>query len=1404
MLFLSLLFLAVLPLSSAQAVSRAVLGTVSSPPPGGVEGGQFKSAKGIGANRTGSGGVAPGDIYVVDSNNNRVQQLSTNGSFVRAFGLDVGGAGVDVCTVAASCAAGTAGSGAGALSGPGGIAVDQGTGTVYVADKLNRRIAVYTATGVFQGAFGWEVAGAGDLGDTGLAKLEYCRSACLAAPAAAGAGALGLSAPAEIGALAVNPSNGNLVVGDGTNRRLSEFSFQTDIDLNVTEVQFVRTIGWDVIPGNEGVALETCTEVTGCQQGKTGNGAGQFISNGTASPAAVAVDGNGYVYAVNMKTSLSCSAAEPCGILKFNPDGSFKENWGPTTGSCQVRFTSGTANTVAVINLAVNPATNGVVVVKKTAAGTMRIFEFDEHGSAASCSLSPPSQSVSSETTAPNRGFAVGLDDKLYVHNSPDNAAQISILGPVPPSEPEILLATLVTAASAQLNGKVTIPAPGGDGFDTTYYFEYAESVPEGEEPGWQQAPLVPGALGSTAGPHDVSVVVTKLRPGTDYIARLVSITGSPAVSSRTHFKTQPTAPVVEGAFAEEVTSGGAVLGAHVSPAGLKTNYQFEWTDDETFDKTGQYDKVVPKAARQLGAGSETLVASESIASLKPASRYHFRVRLNNAAGETVGEDVEFETLNACGFTSGRCLELVSPPDKGPVGAGGDAAVIRQQLQFQVAPERTALVYPIAYGLPDATAGAEVLYEGARDPRDLWTTSQISLPAKVVPSSPGTSLTSIGLGFSEDLGCGVLSSTQPLTADTPSSILDKGKSVLYRRKADGTVTALTNRPATNTPDIESLREYKVIGISEDCDRIVFATEFDFEGIPGVGVSQIGRLYEWHQGRMSNAGTIPTGIGYVPAAVNPGSGLNANRWNAVSPDGSRVFYTATSQSGGDIGQLAVFMREKVYAQGDLSAGSATVANVAAQSGSLSVGQEVSGAGIPAGATIVALDGLVKTITLSAPAGASGAGVQLEAFRVLDVSQSQNPSNQNNGSSRYEMAAKNGDSVLFTARPGLEQTAQSGSGTCVATFNGTPNGAGCSLYRHDLANGSLTDVSKPQPLTANPGGAGVVGVLGASADGSSVYFAARGQLVAHAGRTEAENLADDAYSVYLNKNGDLRYVGAIGEQGAARALVGSSATTQRPWSSRVTPSGSHLLFESSETLTGHEPGGGKSEAFVYDADSDDLRCVSCRRDLQPSTAPVGWRFLSDGPLVANVLNPPRTLTDDGQRVFFVSPDYLATGATVGRSNLYEWNEGQVSFISSSEDSTTLRDLEFVGASRNGEDVYFTTVDRLTWQDDDGKLDVYDARMNGGIAEPPPAAAPCDPLQEGSCGSGTGGSGDQAGAPMSAVVQGSGNVGQAGKRPIKKKKSKSKAGKKRKGKKGGGARRVSDSSGSASPTSGKEEGK
>ena len=101
-----------------------------------------------------------GNVDVSDAFNNRIQEFDSKGHWLRAFGDDVGGSGVDICTVAANCQAGSTGGLGGEMNQPGGIATDK-TGNVYVADHGNNRIQEFDSKGHWLRAFGDDVGGSG-------------------------------------------------------------------------------------------------------------------------------------------------------------------------------------------------------------------------------------------------------------------------------------------------------------------------------------------------------------------------------------------------------------------------------------------------------------------------------------------------------------------------------------------------------------------------------------------------------------------------------------------------------------------------------------------------------------------------------------------------------------------------------------------------------------------------------------------------------------------------------------------------------------------------------------------------------------------------------------------------------------------------------------------------------------------------------------------------------------------------------------------------------------------------------------------------------------------------------------------------------------------------------------------
>ena len=93
----------------------------------------------------------------------------------------------------------------------------------------------------------------------------------------------------------------------------------------------------------------------------------------------------------------------------------------------------------------------------------------------------------------------------------------------------------------------------------------------------------------------------------------------------------------------------------------------------------------------------------------------------------------------------------------------------------------------------------------------------------------------------------------------------------------------------------------------------------------------------------------------------------------------------------------------------------------------------------------------------------------------------------------------------------------------------------------------------------------------------------------------------------------------------------------------------------------------------------------------------------------------MSDDGSRLFFSSPDALA-GVAGGSVKVFEYEDGTIQLISGAEAGG---EAVFLDASASGNDVFFATRERLAATDTDQLIDVYDARVDGGLPAAGPAA-------------------------------------------------------------------------------------
>jgi hypothetical protein len=395
----------------------------------------------------------------------------------------------------------------------------------------------------------------------------------------------------------------------------------------------------------------------------------------------------------------------------------------------------------------------------------------------------------------------------------------------------------------------------------------------------------------------------------------------------------------------------------------------------------------------------------------------------------------------------------------------------------------------------------------------------------------------------------------------------------------------------------------------------------------------------------------------------------------------------------------------------------------------------------------------------------------------------------------------------------------------------SGSGEDLYLFEPESDRLVDLTVDN---VDHGGAGVLGTLGASADGSSLYFVANGRLSPEApdgNCTRGISPPGTRCNLYLWHEGwkKPRFIASLsgGDEGGGNNEGGSAYNelgVAYDWSSivrrhtaRASRDGSRVVFMSEEPLTGYDNlvetgdscgttlqgvrlSAACQEVFLYEVSGNEsapgrLICLSCRpsgaRPSGPSGIPGGTEYALSGALYQS-----RVLSEGGgvsERVFFDSADAVVPQDTNGVEDVYEYENGQVSLLS---DGTSSGGASFVDASVNGSDAFFVTNAQLAGQDTDRLADLYDARAphetgeKVGFPVSTPVACEGEDCRPGGPGV------PSFSVPSSAIFSGLGNVPSAAparvqaavktrpkkKAKAKRQRSKKPGGKSRRGKKAG----------------------
>ncbi len=1181
---------------------------------------------------------------------------------------------------------GEAGSGDGQLElrtgeGSSGVAVNNGTHDVYVADTGNHRVDEFSPSGAFVRAWGWGVA------DGTTEALQVCTSGCHAGLPGTGAGQLN-----EPTSIAVDnsggPSQGDVYVSDRAS--VSKFS---------ASGAYIST--------NRGIAV-------------TFPVAGPFA--GSLAGIAVDASGNLWVYG-------DVQAGQGGIVFEFAQDGSFITDWQAGAVPVDIGIAIDSAGNIDMSGFAgfdrYTAAGALIGTVKQFAPYTGVAMDagdnlFIDEGER--IIQYPPSCDPAHGTCTPVASFGSGDElngatrlavdvstNTVYVSNVGND--QVVVFG----STPDTITGPPAnrTATTATLSGTVQ---PDNTAVSDCHFEYVADSEYHAEESN-------PYATGGTvpcdvlpAGSSAVAVhaEITGLAPGMAYHFRLqaTNVYGTSFGGDET---VPGTPPAVLSTSAANVTSASAGLRATIDPNGGDTTYHFE------YGTTTAYGASIPVPDADIGSGVDIRSVSRGIQGLQAGTVYHYRVLAHNPLGTTVGPDSTLRTPAPSGATGAdtcsnaairavqhattlpdcRAYEQVAPPDRGgaPIFGGNEA-------EWQAAADGSAIAYTSSGGFADEVTGGALAfaYIGSRGP-DGWSSHSLLPPQAPDFILPFPHM----LDFSPDLSGGILADGTggngggELGQDDPPIVPGEpphNSNLFLRDNSTNSYQLIDVTPPGATPAGAELMQG-----SSDLSHVAFD---EVAKLTSDAPAPEGHflLYDWSQGVVHLLGVFPNGtpIPVDSRATVPAGGFDRH---AVSADGSRIYF----QTGGAVENLYLRLDDASTVQVDASQG----------------------------------------------AGPGGGGI-------------------------FAVASSDGSQAYFRddAERGLTSD--------------TVAGSGLNLYRYDANSGGLVDITPAAH-------AEVVGVLGASEDGDYVYYVANGVLAPGASLGNCViggGSPSETCNLYVSHGGVTTFIGAL--NGTDYSDWTSFGASNQDDTAVVSPDGRYLAFQSLNSLTGYEnvtanggtceSGGGFAdghcrEVFLYHAaagPAGSLNCASCNPN---GGAPAGASLLAIPEGAGALFNQitsymPRYLSDSG-RLFFNSRDALVPQDVNGQWDVYEYEpagagscgEGQgcISLISS---GTSPSASLFIDASVTGDDVFFRTSDQLVAQDGDQSTDLYDAKVDGGLAaqnetapvacageacRPPAAGQPADQITGSS---GLTGAGNLApSAPPSSHVKPVKN-----KRPVKKK--------------------------------------
>lgn len=414
---------------------------------------------------------------------------------------------------------GVAGSGAGGLSSPQSVAVDQETGNVYVADTGNNRVDEFEADGVFVRAWGWGVL-------NGAAEAQVCTTSCLPGIPSSAPGAL--EAPTFIAVDDSPGGEGDVYVADQGHELESPDNLVSKFDKNghlietwgakgqlngssAPEGQFGELSGIAVDgTGNLWVYVGSTFAAPDTHMYEFEQGGGftqswtEPLNGGEYYPHGIAVDGSDNLY-ISSTVSVGVSSG-PSGPKSF-VDGAVLK-YGSSGGFLGQMTETPVIAGVAVAGLTVDPVTNDVYV---DTGSSVKHFASSCKPEAGVCT---PLESFGTSQSVGGAGLAVdSASGSVYVAVPGSDAIVVFEPEVLSPPTVEGQSVSLVTSSSATFSASVD-----PRGLEAKYRFEYGPTSAYGET-----VPVPGGVVGSGFEAQEVSAHVQDLSASTTYHFRVVS-----------------------------------------------------------------------------------------------------------------------------------------------------------------------------------------------------------------------------------------------------------------------------------------------------------------------------------------------------------------------------------------------------------------------------------------------------------------------------------------------------------------------------------------------------------------------------------------------------------------------------------------------------------------------------------------------------------------------------------------------------------------------------------------------------------------------------------------------------------------------------------------------------------------